>query len=181
MKIYTKTGDKGTTALIGGERVSKAHPRVEAYGTIDELMAHVGILITCPECTPYRETLNVIQFRLMEVASILATSETAGKAADKVHQLDAHDIEEIESAIDALSNSMPQLNSFVLPGGTHFVVAYAHVARTVCRRAERRIVEIDHVPTPVHEYINRLSDYFFLLSRALARDCHDPQLRWVPR
>lgn len=181
MKIYTKTGDKGTTALIGGERVSKAHPRVDAYGTIDELMAHVGVLITCPESTPYREVLKVIQFRLMEVASILATSETAGHVADKVHQLDEGDVKEIETAIDELSSTMPQLNSFVLPGGTHFVVAYAHVARTVCRRAERRMIEIDNVPLPVHEYVNRLSDYFFLLSRALARDCHDPQLRWIPR
>lgn len=180
MKIYTKRGDKGQTDLIGGERVSKNHPRVEAYGAIDELMAHIGVIMAYPETYQHREELTQIQNRLMECASMLATSPKAEPGKKKIPQITPQHVETLEKQIDQIDAQLPPLRSFILPGGHSLAVAQTHVARTVCRRAERRILEIENYEEIAMKYINRLSDYLFSLGRILANNANDPQTPWVP-
>lgn len=180
MKIYTKRGDKGFTDLIGGERVSKCDPRVEAYGDLDELMAQIGLLIAYPELKEFREPLRAIQNSLMACASILATSQDAGKIADKVPQIAPEQIQNLEKLIDEYEQQLPPLRAFVLPGGSSLAVAQTHVVRTVCRRAERRILALEKPPEMVSAYINRLSDYAFVLGRKLAHIMKDEQTPWAP-
>ena len=166
--IYTGTGDKGETSLVGGKRVSKQDIRLESYGTIDELNAHIGFLRTLlpPNMHDAAHTLLDIQHRLFSIGSYLATdtSDTALRDASRVYP---EDIEQLEQRIDFLDSTLPPLRNFILPGGTTSS-AQAHVCRTVCRRAERRICEL-HATHPVDllllRYINRLSDYLFILSR----------------
>lgn len=172
MKIYTKTGDKGMTSLVGGKRVEKSSVRIEAYGTVDELNAHIGVLIA--ELTPLDapfiseeiEVMERIQNSLFNVGTHLATeAEEVEKIPSAM--LPQGEVERIEQHIDTLSESLPPLRGFVLPGGTK-AAALAHVCRTVCRRAERRVIALrkeTEVAEEVVAYVNRLSDYFFLLSR----------------
>ncbi len=177
--IYTKTGDKGTTALIGGTRVAKCHPRVEAYGTVDELGAHVALLSEQLAATPSfaepRTLLQQVGRQLFTIQTLLALEPDAPNAMGidvegYSTQLTTH-CATLEQAIDALQATLPPFRSFVIPGG-NIPSAQSHVARTVCRRAERRIVELydqqpDSANPAVLSYINRLSDYLFVLSRHL--------------
>jgi len=166
--IYTRTGDGGTTSLVGGTRVPKNHPRVEAYGTVDELNAHVGLLaemIKTSDSDQY-EVLKQIQRNLFIVQTLLATEK---EVPFDLPKLPANTVAGMEQMIDSLQSTLPPFRSFVIPGGT-MASAQCHVARTVCRRAERCIVRLSQeasVDTAVAQYINRLSDFLFVLSRHL--------------
>ena len=166
--IYTKTGDGGTTSLVGGTRVKKCDPRVEAYGTVDELNAHVGLLAEMirPSDPEYYDVLKEVQHNLFIVQTLLATE---ADCKYELPPLPADAVAGMEGEIDRLQERLPKLRCFVLPGGTQ-AGAQCHVARTVCRRAERRMVEMaDTYPVApeVCRYINRLSDFLFVLSRHL--------------
>lgn len=166
--IYTKTGDGGTTSLVGGTRVKKCDVRVEAYGTVDELNAHVGLLAEMIRATHagYFELLKQVQHNLFIVQTLLATEADCKYELPKLPE-DA--VTGLEGEIDRLQEIVPKLKYFVIPGGT-LAGAQCHVARTVCRRAERRIVEMaETVPVvpEISRYINRLSDFLFVLSRHL--------------
>lgn len=179
MKIYTKTGDGGTTALIGGRRVGKNHPRVEAYGTVDELMAHIGHLRDQLSDEKKRTELLKILNGLMTVASILACE---GEAVKKLPALTDSDIRFLEERIDAMLAGLPPATHFTLPGG-HPLVSLAHIARTVCRRAERRVAAIEsgqEQHCAAARYLNRLSDYLYTLGRRLAADLQVEELLWQP-
>lgn len=180
-KIYTKTGDKGSTSLIGGTRVPKFDIRIEAYGTVDELNSWVGLIRDQKIDVHHRAVLLEIQDRLFTLESELA------KGPDKIDQqlpdLYESDIELLENEIDAMNEKLPALSSFILPGG-HTTVSYCHLARTVCRRAERLILKMtEFFPVnPINvKYLNRLSDYFFVLSRKLSYDLGVPESLWTPR
>lgn len=178
MKIYTKTGDKGTTALIGGMRVPKFHIRVEAYGTVDELIAHVGVIRSQPVSNQIIEKLNSIQIKLMEISAILASDGSV----KKLPQVSADDIRALEAEIDAYSEELETFKYFTLPGG-HPIPAFCHVARTVCRRAERIILQQhaeNPLPCEVLMYMNRLSDYLFVLARKLHKDLGIQEIFWIP-
>lgn len=188
MKVYTKTGDKGTTALFGGTRVPKDHIRIESYGTIDELNSWIG-LIRDQEINPgYKKILIEIQDRLFTAGAILATppdKETLknGKPRLDIPRITEQDIELLENEIDAMENSLPQMTHFVLPGG-HFTVSYCHIARCVCRRSERLSVHLSHeepIDELVMKYLNRLSDYLFVLARKLSADLRADEVKWIPR
>lgn len=166
--IYTKTGDGGTTSLVGGTRVSKCHPRVEAYGTVDELNAHIGLLAEMIRDIDSRQfdLLKEVQQRLFVVQTLLATEK---EVPFQLPQLPDTAVDEIEHQIDELQAQLPPFRSFVMPGGT-LPSAQCHVARTVCRRAERCIVKLSErspIDSRIARYINRLSDYLFVLSRHL--------------
>ncbi len=180
MKIYTKTGDKGDTSLIGGRRVSKADIRIEAYGTIDELISFIGLLRDQPIDLKYKSILIQIQDKLMVIAAIL--SYDGDIQTSNLPPLKDEDIYFLEREIDTLEAIVPPLTSFILPGG-HMAVSICHVARTVCRRAERIVIKMAfdlHVPNQVIQYLNRLSDYLFVLSRKLSIDFDVEEIEWHP-
>ena len=188
MKVYTKTGDTGTTALFGGTRVPKHHIRIESYGTVDELNSHIG-LIRDQEINPYYKTvLAEIQDRLFTVGAILATppeKEVLKNGEKRLQNLGIaeSDIELIEKEIDTMEEALPQMTHFVLPGG-HTTVSYCHIARCVCRRAERLAVHLSHnepVADIAIKYLNRLSDYLFVLARKLSHDLNADEVKWIPR
>ncbi|PKP49835.1 MAG: ATP:cob(I)alamin adenosyltransferase [Bacteroidetes bacterium HGW-Bacteroidetes-12] len=181
MKIYTKTGDKGLTSLFGGERVPKYHYRIEAYGTVDELNAHIGLLRDQPIDETTIEVLLEIQDRLFTLGSILATEH--GNTKVKTPQLHTKDIEFLEKEMDKMNEHLPEMRSFVLPGG-HQIVSYCHIARCVCRRAERLVVflgEKEPINDEILIYLNRLSDYLFVLSRKLSVDFNANEIPWKAR
>ena len=164
--IYTGTGDKGTTSLVGGERVSKTHQRLESYGTIDELNSFIGLLVSSLEDQADKDFLHFVQHKLFTVGSYLATDQnsTELKIESKVT---AESITRIENEIDRLDAGIPKMRNFILPGGCRSA-SLAHVCRTVCRRAERQIyklAETDPVEEQVLIFVNRLSDYLFVLAR----------------
>lgn len=164
--IYTGTGDKGTTSLVGGQRVSKAHQRIESYGTVDELNSFIGLLISSLDEQSDKDFLLFIQHKLFTIGSYLATDQeqTELKIESKVTP---ESIERIEREIDRVDAELPRMKNFVLPGGCRSA-SLAHVCRTVCRRAERqiyRLAEIVPVEEPVLVFMNRLSDYLFVLAR----------------
>jgi cob(I)alamin adenosyltransferase len=181
MKIYTKTGDAGTTALFGGKRVSKADLRIDTYGTIDELNSHIGLLRDQPVNESRQQVLIEIQDRLFTIGSILATAPGNDKV--KVPALSDSDLEFLEREIDSMDAALQPMRFFVLPGG-HISVSFGHVARTVCRRAERLVIAL-HAHEPVHalvlKYLNRLSDYLFVLCRKMAAELHAHEVPWKPR
>lgn len=167
-KVYTKTGDKGMTSLIGGIRVPKTHPRIEAYGTVDELSAQLGLLASFMKDGADKDLIIRIQRVLFTLSSYLATDKTKTELAPSF-TIDPGEVKILEAEIDHLLGSLPQQTAFILPGGCH-EAALAHVCRTVCRRAERRIfllAEKTDVDSEVLEYINRLSDYLYVLARKL--------------
>ena len=164
--IYTKTGDKGTTGLVGGTRVPKTHIRLEAYGTVDELNSFVGWLNCVIENSEHQEFLRYIQYRLFTIGSYLAT-ETESKQPKEASILTNKDIERLEKQMDLLDSQLPRLNRFVLPGGSESA-SRAHICRTITRRVERnvyKVAELYPVSEEVLIFLNRLSDYFFLLAR----------------
>lgn len=178
--IYTKTGDNGTTSLVGGRRVKKYDQRVEAYGTVDELNAHIGMLATMMRdksidlemAFDVREQfencykqLKTAQNKLFVIQTLLATEDE--ETYKKLPQLDDNATDEMEAWIDDIDKRLPALKSFVIPGGTT-ISAQAHIARTVCRRAERQIVRLaeeENIEEKIKKYINRTSDYLFVISR----------------
>lgn len=178
-KIYTRTGDKGTTSLIGGVRVPKTHARLEAYGTVDELNSFLGLLATYLTETNDRELIVWIQGKLFTVGSYLATDQTQTELRIYA-QVQPQDIEKIEQNIDEINQLVPPFKAFILPGGTRGA-SVAHVCRTVCRRTERRILalgescEIDPLVT---SFVNRLSDYLFVLSRKMNFLAHQEEIIW---
>lgn len=181
MKIYTKTGDTGTTSLLGGARVSKAHIRIEAYGTVDELNSYIGLLRDQPVNQNRKDILKTIQDRLFTLGADLATEP--GK--DKVVKPDLFesDIDLLETEMDRMDEQLPALTSFVLPGG-HHSVSFAHLARCVCRRAERISIALndqEKVSPLVIKYLNRLSDYLFVLGRLMAQELNAEEVKWEPR
>jgi cob(I)alamin adenosyltransferase len=188
MKVYTKTGDKGTTALFGGTRVPKHHIRIESYGTVDELNSYIG-LIRDQEINPlYKNVLIEVQDRLFTVGAILATppeKEVLKNGEKRLQNLGITeaDIEYLEKEIDAMETELPPMTHFVLPGG-HTTVSYCHIARCVCRRAERLATHLNDIePTDelVLKYLNRLSDYLFVLARKLSHDLNANEVQWIPR
>lgn len=188
MKVYTKTGDKGTTALFGGTRVPKHHIRIESYGTVDELNSYIG-LIRDQEINPlYQKVLIEVQDRLFTVGAILATppeKEVLKNGEKRLQNLGVteSDIEYLEKEIDAMETELPPMTHFVLPGG-HTTVSYCHIARCVCRRAERLATHLNDIePTDelVLKYLNRLSDYLFVLARKLSQDLNANEVQWIPR
>ena len=179
MKIYTKTGDEGKTGLIGGTRVTKSDMRIEAYGTIDELNSHIGLLISYPQSKPNIDFLMGIQHLLFAVGSYLATDTSVTEIKD-ASVIKEPNILSVESEIDRLNQELPELTQFILPGGSA-EGAQAHVCRTVARRAERRIIEMNEVysvDNNIIKYINRLSDYFFVLSKYLTLKKGHKEIFW---
>lgn len=181
MKIYTKTGDKGQTSLIGGTRVPKYHLRIETYGTVDELNSYIG-LIRCQNIeSHHQQLLKEIQDRLFTVGASLAADPEKSKM--KIPDLHDSDVTLLENEMDVMNEILPALKHFVLPGG-NTVVSYCHLARCVCRRAERLTValaENSFVDERVTVYLNRLSDYLFILARKLNSDFGTEENIWIPR
>lgn len=181
MKIYTRKGDQGQTSLIGGTRVSKAHLRIEAYGTVDELNSYLGWLRDlCNGILP-ADTLIEIQDRLFTIGSLLAADPENSKM--KLPELSESDVTFLESEMDKMDSELPEMKSFILPGG-HQAVSCAHVARCVARRAERCVVllaENENVDTIIIKYLNRLSDYLFVLARFLAHKTNATETPWKAR
>lgn len=180
-KIYTKTGDKGQTSLIGGTRLPKHHIRIEAYGTVDELNSHIGLLRDVTEEKNTFDLLIHIQDRLFTIGSHLAADPEKNKM--QLPALLEDDIVALEKAIDAIDAVVPEMKSFVLPGG-HVHVSYCHIARCVCRRAERavlRLAENEKVDEIYSKYLNRLSDYLFMLSRWYTLQLKAEEIPWKPK
>lgn len=182
-KIYTKTGDKGTTSLIGGVRVPKSHIRIESYGTVDELNSYLGMVNDMTQDVLINDWIREIQDRLFTVGSVLATNpdkEVKMKLPD-VHE---SDVIWLEQKIDEMNEELPEMRSFILPGG-HVASSTCHVARCVCRRAERICVGMqesgDVVPELIIQYLNRLSDFLFVLARFIAHKNGAEDLPWRPR
>lgn len=179
MKIYTKTGDEGKTGLIGGTRVAKSDMRIEAYGTVDELNSHIGLLLSYEHTAENKEFLLQIQHLLFAVGSHLAT-DTSVTNINAASVISETEIGNVEVQIDNLNQNLPELRQFILPGGSA-EGAQAHVCRTVARRAERRIVEMNEfypIDIKIIKYINRLSDYFFVLSRFLTIHKGHKEIFW---
>lgn len=180
-KIYTKTGDKGQTSLIGGTRLPKHHLRIEAYGTVDELNSHIGLLRDVTEDAFTKQLLIDIQDRLFTIGSQLAADPVKSKM--QLPPIHEEDIVVLEKAIDAIDKVVPEMKSFVLPGG-HVYVSYCHIARCVCRRAERsvlRLAENEQVDEIHGKYLNRLSDYLFMLSRWYTLELKAEEIPWKPK
>lgn len=186
MTIYTKTGDGGKTSLIGGERVSKADPRVEAYGTVDELSAHLALLGDLMNADgrfgEITSLLDGIQKNLMAVEAILATGTGAGSRAGTGTGTGAGAVDELEADIDRLGAALPKIGGFVIPGG-HPIVSQSHVCRTVCRRAERAIVRSSEqyaLPQEPVRYVNRLSDWLYVVGRKAVEILAVEETYWTP-
>jgi cob(I)alamin adenosyltransferase len=178
-KIYTKTGDKGKTSLIGGTRVPKHHYRLEAYGTVDELNAHIGMIRFWSTDEHTNSILTAIQEKLFMIGAYLATDDTISDLRDKLDGRE-QEIASLEEEMDKMESSLPPLKNFILPGG-HPAAAQCHIVRTVCRRAERRINQMaaeTEVAPWIIRYINRLSDYFFVLSRFLSKYFNNDEIPW---
>jgi len=178
MKIYTKTGDAGTTALYGGKRLSKAELRIEAYGTVDELNSFLGMVTTYMEEKEYTDLLHNIQSRLFDIGTHLAAEP--GKKNLILPEIPDASITLLEQYIDKMNERLPELKFFILPGGNKAAAA-CHVARTVCRRAERcvvRLSEVDETEPVLMQYLNRLSDFLFVLARKLAHDAGVSEIVW---
>ena len=183
IRIYTKTGDKGKTSLIGGTKVAKSHIRIESYGNVDELNSFIGLLRDHIADDKSRTMLKEIQDRLFTIGSSLACDPEKDTKME-IPDLKEEDIILLEQEIDRMNGQLPALKSFILPGG-HVAVSTAHIARCVCRRAERKCVEMHEenifVDEKVIKYLNRLSDYLFMLSRYIGFLLNAEEIQWKPR
>lgn len=182
IKVYTKTGDDGTTGLLSGQRVNKHHVRIKAYGTIDELNAWLGLIRDADLLEEDEKFLQRLQKKLMTLGAQLSIDESSGKSPKFIQNITILDVTNIEKEIDRITNLLEPLSHFVIPGG-HVVVSYAHLARCVCRRAERFITELNEtqpIAPPIIAFVNRLSDYLFMLSRKLAVDFKADEVKWIP-
>lgn len=180
MKIYTRTGDNGTTSLAGGHRVPKYHERIEAYGTVDELISWIGLLRSMDINRDRSIILYSIQDKLMHCAAILSVGP--GADTSKMQAPDSHDIKVLEDEIDTMEKNLPELTSFVLPGGNR-EISFTHISRSICRRAERLVISLpdkNDYDERVIKYLNRLSDYLFVLARITAKESGIEQSRWIP-
>ncbi|MFC2089280.1 cob(I)yrinic acid a,c-diamide adenosyltransferase [Bacteroidota bacterium] len=178
--IYTKGGDRGETSLLGGRRVPKYNIRIEAYGTIDELMANTALLMDFAENASVKKELQIIIERLMSAASVVASD--GNNLHDNMPKITEDDVNFLEERIDEMDFELPELHSFILPGG-HVSASQAHIARTICRRTERiilRLNENEEVDSIIIKYFNRLSDYYFLLSRKLCNLNNVDEIPWKP-
>lgn len=178
MKIYTLTGDDGTTSLSGGRRVPKHSLRVEAYGSVDELIAWIGLLRSYKENIERKELLIYIQDQLMRCAAGLAFDPENSNS--KRILPDADSITVLENEIDKMEDLLPPLKSFILPGG-NILVSYCHIARCVCRRAERTVLKLNEAersPVVINKFLNRLSDYLFVLSRKISLELGNEEIKW---
>ena len=188
MKIYTKTGDKGTTALFGGTRVPKHHIRIDSYGTVDELNSHLGLIRDQDIDQHYKDVLMDIQDKLFTVGAILATDPEkavlkSGKDRLNIPKISEAHITKLEQEMDTMNKALPPMTHFVLPGG-HQTVSFCHIARCVCRRAERLASELNDIEPFQPEsltYLNRLSDYLFVLARKLSYDLKAEEVKWIPQ
>jgi cob(I)alamin adenosyltransferase len=179
-KIYTKTGDQGETALFGGRRLLKSDLRIEAYGTVDELNSHLGLLRDYATAHDARDLLKSIQDRLFTLGSNLASDPEKSLPVPDIRE---EDITILEQEIDRMNEGLPELKNFILPGG-HPAVSFCHIARCVCRRAERLVVQLaqqEQVAPILIQYLNRLSDYLFVLARHLAQENGAEEVIWSPR
>jgi len=183
LKIYTKTGDKGTTSLIGGTKVPKSHLRIEAYGTVDELNSYVGLCRDLLQDEPGRGLLQEVQDRLFTIGAALAC-DPVKEPKMRIPDLKESDITLLETEMDRMDGFIPPMKHFVLPGG-HPTLSQLHIARCVCRRAERCCVRLEQESLEVDElilkYLNRLSDYLFVLSRYTGFLLNAPEIPWRPR
>ena len=187
MKIYTKTGDKGTTALFGGTRVPKHHIRIDSYGTVDELNSHIGLIRDQDIDELSKQVLVTIQDKLFTVGAVLATDPEkamlkSGKKRLNIPTIADEDIELLENEMDRMNEALPPMTHFVLPGG-HQTVSFCHIARCVCRRAERlatALYELEPFEGTTLQYLNRLSDYLFVLARKLSHDLKADEIKWIP-
>lgn len=178
-RVYTRTGDKGTTSLVGGVRIKKSDPRLEAYGTVDELSAHLGLLAAMMTGDDNRQTIIRIQNNLFNVCTHLATDQSQTPLYPSAHLAEG-EVQFLEQEVDRMMALLPERQGFVLPGGTP-TAAQAHVARTVCRRAERRIAalaEVAVVGDEVQQYVNRLSDYLFVLAKIINFNSGQSEIIW---
>jgi cob(I)alamin adenosyltransferase len=188
MKIYTKTGDQGSTALYGGTRVPKYHIRIESYGSVDELNSYLGLVRDSVLDHKIKELLTHIQERLFTLGAILATDPEKqklknGKERLNIPKIDEEDIQFLENKIDLMNENLSPMTHFILPGG-HPTVSHCHIARCICRRAERLTTllnEKEPINSPVLKYLNRLSDFLFVLARKLSSDMGVDELKWVPK
>jgi len=179
-KVYTKTGDKGYTTLLGGTKISKNSLRIEAYGTIDELNSFVGLLsdylhLDTSKFIDMQFQLNIIQNDLFKIGSIIS-KDPLKDVGFELPKIDKSDIEKLEKWIDIMDTNLAELKNFILPGG-HLAVSSAHICRTVCRRAERLCV-LETIPEDILIYLNRLSDYFFVASRMISHKMNIPEKIW---
>ena len=181
MKIYTKTGDKGMTSLIGGTKVPKSHLRIEAYGTVDELNSYIGLCRDLLTDETVRRILQEIQDRLFTIGSALAC-DPIKEPKMQLPDLKETDVQLLENEIDRMNESIPPMKNFILPGG-HPILSHLHIARCVCRRAERCCVRLENeIAEPlIIKYINRLSDYLFVLSRYTGHEMNIAEIPWKPR
>jgi cob(I)alamin adenosyltransferase len=178
MKIYTRTGDKGMTSIIGGTRLPKYHPRIEAYGTIDELISWIGLLRGTEEYKNFSDELTAIQATLMHCCAVVATDPATKSTAEINDEV----IKLLEDSIDRMETELPALDSFILPGGSQ-AVSFCHIARCVCRRAERSVLRLDETesaPSDVIKYLNRLADYLFVLARNISYNTGTEEVKWLP-
>lgn len=178
MKIYTRTGDDGTTSLSGGERIPKSHIRVDAYGDVDEVIAWTGLLRSFSENNSRTEILLFIQQQLMKCSATLASREDSTSRSKFLPDGDC--IQRLEKEIDSMEARLPQISNFILPGA-NTIVSYCHIARCVCRRAERtvlRLNETEKIPDIVYKFLNRLSDYLFVLSRLISKELDIQEINW---
>jgi len=182
-KIYTKTGDKGKTALIGGTKVPKSHLRIETYGTVDELNSYIGLVNDHITDAAANTLLKEIQDRLFTIGASLAT-DPEKETGMSIPDLKVEDVQLLEKSMDAMNEELPVMKSFILPGG-HVAVSTCHVARCVCRRAERLCVGMQEeglfIEPLVLQYTNRLSDYLFVLARWIGHKLGVPEVTWKPR
>lgn len=183
MKIYTKTGDKGKTSLIGGTKVLKSHARIEAYGTVDELNSNIGLCRDLITDKDIRDLLKEIQDRLFTIGSALAC-DPEKEPKLKIPDLKETDVSFLEDAMDKMDSELPPLQYFIMPGG-HPTVSHLHISRCVCRRAERLVVDLlisnEDQDNLIIKYINRLSDYLFVLARYMAKKLNAEEVSWKPR
>ena len=180
-KLYTKTGDKGKTSLLGGKKVPKSHARIDAYGNVDELNSFIGLLKDNDKVeTRLKHQLYWIQENLFSLGSILATE--ADFKGFELPQITATEIKQLEQWIDHFTGQVPELKNFILPGGLE-AVSLCHVCRTVCRRTERSVSllqDSEPLDENILPFLNRLSDYFFILARKIAHDLDVPETPWTP-
>lgn len=187
MKIYTKTGDKGTTGLVGGTRIPKHDLRIECYGTVDELNSYLGLIRDQEISKDSKTTLIEIQNELFIIGSVLATDPELLKDESKrkrlgITFLNPESIVFLETKIDAMNSELPAMTNFILPGG-HQTVSFCHIARCICRRAERALAKltVDQPTQPeVLIYLNRLSDFIFVLARKLSKELDAEEIKWIP-
>jgi cob(I)alamin adenosyltransferase len=179
MKIYTRTGDDGTTSISGDRRVPKSNIQIEACGSVDELISWIGMLRSYPEIAKHRNSLIRIQHNLMTCTAILSSDKESCKSMEIVPG--AEWVSLLEKEIDTIEQSLPLLENFILPGGNQ-IVSCCHIARCVCRRAERTVLkfnETEKIPEIVYKYLNRLSDYLFVLARKLSLELDNEDIKWI--